>query len=195
MGYETWMRIQSIMLLIFVELMCCFLFWSYKICRLQIIFYLWICHRHLTMISFRHGKHGTTLLSSSMHRDIIFPLMIEIFQFLTLSNMSYVQGDIIFPLMKWMLHMAAQWCTSFSSVEQESMATAYPVLQVINHTLVYWWSFSIFFFLLNPLLQPLFSYCNIFLSQLMYYICSKGINDFAGHYQSYNWISITISDS
>ena len=28
---------------------------------------------HLTMISFRHGKHGTTLLSSSMHRDIIFP--------------------------------------------------------------------------------------------------------------------------
>jgi len=40
------------------------------------------------------------ILSSSMHRDIIFPLMIENFQFLTLSNMSYVQGDIIFPLMK-----------------------------------------------------------------------------------------------
>jgi len=29
-----------------------------------------------------------------------------------------------------------------------------------------------------------FSYCNIFLNQLMYYICSKGINDFAGRYQS-----------
>ena len=100
-----------------------------------------------------------------MHRDIIFPLMIEFFQFLTLSNMSYVQGDIIFPLMKWMLHMAAQWCTSFSSVAQESMATAYPVLQVINHTLVYRWSFSIFFspqsiiaafiFLLQYISQPI----------------------------------------
>jgi hypothetical protein len=42
-----------------------------------------------------------------MHVIFIFPLMIENFQFLTLSNMSYVQGDIIFPLMKWMLHMAA----------------------------------------------------------------------------------------
>ena len=39
-------------------------------------------------------------LSSSMHHDIIFPLMIDFFQFLTLSNMSYVQGDIIFPLIK-----------------------------------------------------------------------------------------------
>ena len=71
--------------------------------------------------------------------------MIQIFQFLALSNMSYVQDDIIFPLMKWMPHMPVQWCTSFSSVTEDSMATTHPVLQASGnkpHPCIFMASFS-----------------------------------------------------
>jgi len=71
--------------------------------------------------------------------------MIRIFQFLALSNMPYVQDDIIFPLMKWMPYMPVQWCTSFSSVTEDSMATTHPVLQASGnkpHPCIFMASFS-----------------------------------------------------
>jgi hypothetical protein len=86
-----------------------------------------------------------------------------------------------------MPHMPVDWCTFFSSVTEDSMATTHPVLQASGnkpHPCIFMASLSKIF-LLNPLLQLLFSYCDIFLKQSMYYIYSKGINDFAGHYHSY----------
>lgn len=47
--------------------------------------------------------------------------------------MSYMQGDIICPLMKGTVTMPAQWCTSSSSGTEESMPIAYPALQVRKH--------------------------------------------------------------
>jgi len=93
-----------------------------------------------------------------------FPLMIRIFQFLTMSNMSYVQDDIIFPLIKWMPHMPVQWCTSFSSVTEDSMATTHPVLQASDnkpHPCIFMASFSKNFFSIH--------YCNFYFPTAIYF--------------------------
>jgi len=59
--------------------------------------------------------------------------------------MLYVQDDIISPLMQWMPHMPVQWCTSFSSVTEDSMATTHLVLQASGnkpHPCIFMPSFS-----------------------------------------------------
>jgi len=90
--------------------------------------------------------------------------MIRIFQFLSLSNMSYVQDDIIFPLMKWMPHMPVQWCTSFSSVTKDSMATTHPVLQASGnkpHPCIFMASFSKIFSSIH--------YCSFYFPTAIYF--------------------------
>ena len=90
--------------------------------------------------------------------------MIRIFQFLSLSNMSYVQDDIIFPLMKWMSHMPVQWCTSFSSVTEDSMATTHPVLQASGnkpHPCIFMASFSKIFSSIH--------YCSFYFPTAIYF--------------------------
>jgi len=78
--------------------------------------------------------------------------------------MLYVQDDIISPLMKWMPHMPVQWCTSFSSVTEDSMATTHPILQASGnkpHPCIFMASFSKNFFSIH--------YCNFYFPTAIYF--------------------------